>query len=107
MQEKLGKLKIEKQSKADDSMVVDTFEEKVQSPTVDEDKTDVAPSEYTVNSGTQGEVKKDKKPLKPKPKPNASPDQTKKSSNPLMSMIFGGSTKTAAEEEVDSEEERQ
>jgi len=52
MQEKLGKLKIEKQSKADDSMVVDTFEEKVQSPTVDEDKTDVAPSEYTVNSGT-------------------------------------------------------
>ena len=120
MQEKLGKLKInkEKESKAEDSIVVDTFEEKVPSPTIDkvlsptidETKTDVAPSEYTVNSGTKNEVKKDKKPSKPKPKPSASPeskDKISKSSNPLMGLLFGGSTKTAAEEEVDSDEERQ
>ena len=92
MQEKmkgLEKLKINnlqqtKQSKADDDLVVDTVEEKSQSATVDDNKTD-APSEYTVNSKPADDEANDantivvdyskagqkkKKPSKPKkPKP--------------------------------------
>lgn len=108
-------------------MVVDTVEEKAPSVTVDEAKTDEpALSEYTVNSkpaeaenddantiNVDNDEKKKKKTKKPKPKPtkpgaDSDDKSTKKSSNPLMGLVFGASAKTADDNEAsDSEEERQ